>query len=233
MSSSRIKRSAEEVLRSLENDPAHMQRQSNLARSQELHIAQHLSAVAPVVADLRRLGFDVGSVQELYQRRIDYRAAVPVLLHWLPQVSNESVKETIIRALSVRWARRIATPALIREYDRQVDRPAGIKWAIGNALSVVADDSDIQEVIRLVRDVKNGKSREMVALALGNMQNPMAVDVLIDLLADEEICGHAIMALGRLKAKKARSLIETFQGHTKPWIRTEAKRALAKIDRAC
>ena len=69
-------------------------------------------------------------------------------------------------------------------------------------------------------------------MALGSMQNPLAVDLLIQLLDDEELAGHAIMRLGQLIAKRSRPHIEGFLSHPKAWVRREAKRALAKIDRA-
>ena len=43
----------------------------------------------------------------------------------------------------------------------------------------------------------------MVVLALGNMKNPKAVDLLRRLLADEQVAGFAVMALGKSKAKWA------------------------------
>lgn len=53
-------------------------------------------AASPVVAELRRLGFDVASPAELFNMRLDYRAAIPVLLKWLPLVENLDVKEDIV-----------------------------------------------------------------------------------------------------------------------------------------
>jgi len=72
----------------------------------------------------------------------------------------------------------------------------------------------------------------MLALSLGNMKNQRAEDVLIDLLDDDEVAGHAIIALGKLKSKKAYPAIKRFLIHPKSWVRNEAKKALAKIDKA-
>ena len=69
----------------------------------------------------------------------------------------------------------------------------------------------------------------MLAAALGNMKSAVAVDVLIELLNDDEVAGHALMALGKLKAFKARLHIERFLDHGKPWVRKEARKALAKL----
>jgi HEAT repeat protein len=64
------------------------------------------------------------------------------------------------------------------------------------------------------------------------MKDPRAVDVLIDLLDDDDVAGHAVVGLGKLRASKARQRVEEFLAHPKAWVRREAKRALAKIDKA-
>jgi len=184
-----------------------------------------------VARALRSVGVEVSSVWDLVNEARPYPEAIPILLQWLPKVTDDRIKEGIIRALTVKEARGIAAKPLIREFEESKDL-YGAKWAAGNALSVVADDSVFGDLTRLARDKRHGKAREMVVVALGNMKNPRAVDVLVELLEDDEAAGHAIIALGKLKAKKARSYIEPFLSHPQQWIRTEAKRALAKIDRA-
>jgi HEAT repeat protein len=191
-------------------------------------IKKNRLASAPVLADLAQAGFSLDWIDELFNKKLDYEAAIPILLRWLPQMDNLDVKEDIVRALSVRWAKPVAAPALIEEYRCAHDR--SLKWAIANALSVVADDSVIDQLIELVQDKRHGKAREMLAVALGNMKDLRAVDVLIELLEDDEMAGHALVALRKLKAKKARPHIERFLNHQKTWVRNEAKRALAKID---
>ena len=151
----------------------------------------------------------------------------------MPQAQNKCIEEGTVQALSAKWAKPWAARPLIEEFRKAQDpKGTGLKRAIGNALSVVADDSVIEQVAELALDKRHGRAREMLALALGNMRTPQAVDVLIELLDDEEVAGHAVMGLGRLKAKRARPHIERFLSHPKAWIRREAKRALAKIDKA-
>ncbi len=106
------------------------------------------------------------------------------------------------------------------------------KWTIGNALSVVADDSVFEDLVELAKDQRHGRAREMLMLALGRMKNPRAAAVLMELLDDDEVVGHAVIGLGNLRAEKARPLLERFLNHPMPWVRTEAKRALKKIETA-
>jgi HEAT repeat protein len=111
----------------------------------------------------------------------------------------------------------------------EVEGWAGIKWAIGNALSVVADDRVFEQLAAIAEDKRHGHDREMVALALGNMKDPRAVDVLVRLLDDDQVAGHAIMALGKLRARGVRSKIEPFLDHPKTWVRREARKALKRM----
>lgn len=228
----------------------------NQESNREALIAASRRAEAPILAELVQLGFQlervsdlysklrsdvfdtdekvlqVERVSDLYRKPIDYRAAIPVLLKWLPQASNLDVKETLVRALTVKWAKPVAARPLIEEFRKAPEtEESGLKWAIGNALSVVADASVLDDIVELVRDKRHGRAREMLAVALSNMKDPQAVDVLIGLLDDEEVAGHALVALRKLAPPEARSAIERFVDHPKTWVRNEARRALAKVDK--
>jgi hypothetical protein len=187
-----------------------------------------------VTVALNRLGMDVMSVFDLMKWKESYPAAIPVLLKHLPLVQDQGIKEGIIRALTVKEARGKADAALITEFcsvPPSQTANIGLKWAIGNALSLVATDAVFNDLVELVQDKRHGKSREMLAVALGNMKNPATVDVLIKLLNDDEVAGHALIALGKLKSQKARIHIERFLNHPKPWIRKEAMKVLKKLER--
>ena len=82
----------------------------------------------------------------------------------------------------------------------------------------------------LVLDRRHGTARQMIVLGLGKSRDPRIVAVLIQLLADEDVEGHAIDALGQLRATAARSAIEARLAHPKAWIRKQAKRALRRMD---
>lgn len=233
MSSPRLNRnkiSASELVAKLEQDTNYMARVKQAEKRQQEKAADHNLAASLVIQDLGDSGFSVKSLDELRRSGVQYKAAIPLLLRWLPKVSSLTVKESLVRTLSVPWAKGIAARPLINEFRAAPeDLDAGLKWAIGNALEVVADDAVFQDIAELVRDKRHGKAREMLAASLGNMKNSAAVDVLIELLDDDEVVGHAIMALGRLNAQKARPFIENLLNHSKPWVCKEASKALAKM----
>jgi HEAT repeat protein len=190
-------------------------------------------AEAPVLADLADAGYRFDSLADLRHSRVRYRTAVPVLLRWLPQVTNRDVKEDIVRALSIPWARPTAARALIKEFrrvDSAVDPDgSGLRWTIGNALEVVGDDSVFDELVDLARDRSYGKARQMVVLGLGKSKDPRAPGVLMKLLDDDDVSGHAVKALGKLKAPQARPALEPMLHDSRAWVRREAKKALAKL----
>ena len=121
---------------------------------------------------------------------------------------------------------------LVDEFRSAPQSQNSYKWAVANGLAVVASDDAFEAIAELVQDRRHGTSRQMLAVALGNMRNPHAPGVLMELLKDEEVNGHAIIGLGKLRATAARIYIEPFLKHGKSWIRNEAKKAIARIDRA-
>lgn len=188
-----------------------------------------------VAEALAKVGVHVSSVYDLVNTGKPYPEAIPVLIKLLSEVRDNRIKEGVVRALTVKEARGVATKPLIAEFKNVRPDEHGaesLKWAIGNALSVVADDSVFEELVELVKDRRHGRARQMLAIALGNMKNSQADDILIELLNDDDVGGHAIVSLGKRRAKKARPQIERFLSHEKTWIRKEAKQAIARIDKA-
>lgn len=186
--------------------------------------------IAPVLADLMRVGVKVKSLQDLLSDRRQYRLALPILLDWFQKTDSPSVKDEIARTLSSRWAKPLAASVLIEEFKHVHDKEGlGLRWTIGNALFTVADDSVFEQIAGLAQDARFGRAREMVTLALGKMKNQRAVEVLIRLLGDDDVLAHAIRALGKMRAPQARAPLTSFLRHERALVRREARRALAKI----
>ena len=89
--------------------------------------------------------------------------------------------------------RRGAAGILIGEFERAED--ASLKWAIGNALSTVATRDVADGLIGLLQDRRHGAAREMLCDALRRTKDPRAPEVLIELVDDDDVGGHAILAL--------------------------------------
>jgi HEAT repeat protein len=168
--------------------------------------------------------------------RFDFEAAVPVLVEWLPRVETALVKERIVRSLTgEKAATPLALEPLVAEFRRADDD--GLKWAIGNALATLADDSIAEELVELARDRRHGRSREMLMDALARTKDERALDALVELVDDDDVAGHAISALRRLGPKsslpylaRARPALERQAAEgVWPIARSQATKALERL----
>jgi HEAT repeat protein len=184
--------------------------------------------------ELEKAGICVDSVWDLLYWKQPYPEAVPILVALLqeddidPRMRN---KEGIVRALTAKEARGKANDVLISEYNKssETDLLESYRWAVGNAFTVVITEDDVDKIIPIVLDKKNGKSRQMFALALGKVKLEKVEDALISLLDDDDVDAHAISALGNMKSQKAKGKIETLVNHPWPLVRKNAIKALKKI----
>jgi HEAT repeat protein len=222
------RKTAAELLRQLEADP-HFQTRARLReQAQRVDAARHAGVLKPVLDELAARGIWVTALEELVSRDADeYKEALPILIRWLGDTSSEALKEDIVRTLSTPRAQPLAGAVLIQEFRKA--RRDGLRWAIANALSVVADDRHFESIVGMIGDREYGKAREMLVIALARVRDPRADEVLMNLLTDEELVGHAVIALGERRSAEAKDRLERLTTHRKKWIRTEAKKALQMI----
>lgn len=184
----------------------------------------------PILASLREVGYEVGSLAELRHSGARYRKAIPILVAALPRVTEKKTLMEVVRALSVPWAKPAATRPLIELFRRVEDSTGlGVRWAVGNALDVAWNDDDFDELVDLARDRSYGRSREMIVLGLARSKRPEAGEVLVELLNDADVNGHAVKALRKLKLPAARSGLERMLDDDRAWVRKEAERALVAL----
>jgi hypothetical protein len=191
-------------------------------------------AFAPMRADLATAGYPVDSVGALlvdFERTgIPYKAAIPVLVAWLPAVDHLPLCEDMVRTLGVPWAKPEASQALVALFESGWDQ---LRWAVGNALEHIGDPALVPQVVRLVGNVDYGNARDPLIRALGKAKRPEAVPVLIGLLDDQDTAYSAIGALGKLKATAAArdKLIGLRDHHPEAYVRKAAEKALQRLGR--
>ncbi|MRH88605.1 hypothetical protein GFY24_14330 [Nocardia sp. SYP-A9097] len=139
------------------NDPAV---RSQVDSSPRVAEAKRLFAQssAGLLAELVNAGFDVQSVDDLSRRRIDYRAAVPVLIDWLPRVDYMPLFSYVVSLLSVNFAKKTAVPAFLK-YFREPEWPGDespegewpvrdkIRYAVGEGLRKLAGPPIAEDLI--------------------------------------------------------------------------------------
>ena len=202
------------------------------------HMIRQVSATVEVLLEqLSEVGWPVRIMAELANTRRQYPEAVPVLTAWLDSLDATDIRrlprdvEMAVRALAVPAARSSAAPCLINLFTLVPESSTSdlLRWAVGNTLGVVADESVADEMVTLATDRRYGTARQMIVLGLGRLPSNSAEQVLIDLLEDDQVADHAIMALGRRRATRAVAAITPLLRHPKPWVRNEAVKALRRI----
>jgi hypothetical protein len=202
----------------------------------EIHMAENRrltrEASAGVLADLHAAGYQVRSIQDLYDFQLDYRPDLSILIKWIPLVTADNVKEMLIRALAIPTRREIVAPALFKAFAAEPMDQSNIKWVIGNSLESMANDELYDELASIVADKRNGTSRQMVIMGLGKMKKRAkdATQLLVTLLDDDTVISHVLSSLRRLKAVEARPQVEQLLNHKTKWIAKEAQKTLDKFD---
>lgn len=155
-----------------------------------------------MLAALREQDPSLGSLSD-YVNGVTPAHVVPTLIAALDVVEDTGLRESLIRALTLRGAGADVARALLRAFAAP-DQPEHVRWTAGNALLEVRDPTTAPEIVRLVGDPQYGAARQMLALALGFLRKtPGASQALIGALSDKSVMAHAAMALKRRKAVEA------------------------------
>ncbi|HET7432874.1 MAG TPA: HEAT repeat domain-containing protein [Nocardioides sp.] len=192
-------------------------------------------------ADLRRdlaaHGVEVADLSDLTQGGGRYSPEVAELLvAWLPRTTDDpSLQEKLVRQLSVPWARTAALGPMLELFRTAPgDTKAGElrRWAVGNALDVLATDAVFDEMAALAADPSYAASRQMVVLWLGKTKQhrDRAVDVLLGLLDQEDVSGHAVKALAKLRDPRSLDALRTMTDDPRAWVRNAAQRTVERLE---
>lgn len=179
-----------------------------------------------MIKDANNYGFDVKNYDELKAIKRKIKNFIPRLIEYLDIFQTRNFKRAVIWLLAVKGFSE-ATEALLDAYfsdDISID-----KWAIGDALYSIQDKRFEDEYIKIVSDKGNGDSRQMIVILLGKLRCEKAITTLISLLKDDEVNGHAIIALGYFKDINLIKYIEPFLNHEKRWIKKEAEKSIKKL----
>lgn len=215
-------RTAAELMAELRQDPEFAQKESVRVEQAAANTRAYVEAAQGLLADLSAAGFAVSSAGELVRGR-RYEKAIPILASWMGRVADKQIKADIVKALSVPWA-RVAGPALVAEYRNTAACESSLRWAIANALEVIASRVIFDDLVDLALDREGGQARQMLALAIAKTDAPEAASVLMRMLLDEEVAGHAVSGLAQMKADVPREAIEPFLKHPAAWVRKDAKK---------
>jgi hypothetical protein len=189
-------KTAAELMAELERDPEYVaqrrQRDDERRRKEE----EYARAEAPLVKELREAGIEIASVWDLVNSPNTYPQSLPLLLEHLQRPYPDAVREGIARAMAVPDA-KFAWPILMKLYEEGAETRT--KDGLAVAISAIADQQNIDEIIRLVRDDRHGASRVLLLSALGRLPLPQARKALMDLGGDPALQKEARRLLRCLK----------------------------------
>jgi HEAT repeat protein len=179
--------------------------------------------------DLKSVGVIIHEdIYELVNSREKYTEAIPILINLLPKIEESSLKEGLIRALSIKEAKGIADRILIEEFNKD-SLNSYLRWAIGNALRFTLSKENLEGALEIASNKRFGSDRQEILTAISKFKDGRVEQILIDSLDDDEIAVHAIQGLGRLKSQKAKQKLESLKHHKDPLIKNEVKIALQRI----
>ncbi|WIE83498.1 HEAT repeat domain-containing protein [Curtobacterium sp. MCPF17_021] len=181
-----------------------------------------------ILADLRALGYDFSNLSAFAQAGIRYEDAIPLLIEWLRKARTPMMQRAVAHTLTNPSAKGAAMPALVEAFRNFTDE-ADTRWAVGASIESAYVDTYFDDVAALALDPQYGGARQMVALALGKSKRPEAVDVLLQLMDDHDISGHAVFALSKRPNPQAREAFEEKLTDDRPWVRKKAALGLRKI----
>lgn len=201
----RGRQTAAEIAAELEKDPEYIAMRTRKEQELAAREAMLREDEQPLVSALRDVGLDVDSVWDLVNTSIAYPEAIPTLLEHLQRPYHPTTREGIARALTVRSAKGIAWNVLLREFLKENDRTTlGPKWAMANALSYIAEKSNVDTILELVQDKQHGGNRSIIVDRLPRFPEPRVVQVLEQLTHDEEVSVRAEKALNKIRKRLER-----------------------------
>ncbi|QOY21654.1 hypothetical protein FYK61_09605 [Xanthomonas citri] len=192
------RKTAAELMAELNKDEEYLA----LSRAKELAhqkaIKEYAEQCAPVVAALRQAGIDVNSIGELGEDGKSYPEAVPVLLEHLAYSYSDDVREGMLRELATPHARKY-WGQLVEIFEKNtLSLAPDIRYVAALALSGAADDTVLDDVIRLLGDKSLGMDRAPLLLALIRSKSSKAKMTLLELRDDPDL-GKQIKTFRRLE----------------------------------
>lgn len=188
---------------------------------------------ASVCEALHEVGIAARSVYDLVNTSQSYPEAVPILIQFLSKPIHEKVKEGVARALTVKEAKGVAIEPLAHEFERTPNELASLKWALGNAFTVVADDACFDRLSALARDRAQGPGRQMIVHTIARIKHPLKIAVLLELVGDPDVgvsC-NAVRALGIRRIEAALETLQAHLAHPHPSMRRQVEKAIERINR--
>ena len=196
------KLTAAEFLAKLQTDPDYRARKRAQDEAFRRMHQENVRAEVPLVEELRAAGVPVNSVWDLVNTPNEYPQSLPILLDHLKRPYPDALRDGIARAIAVPGA-RFAWPLLVKLYREEKGNRT--RQGLAVALSNIADDELIRELIALAGDPELGTSRVLLLDALRRSRLPLARKALMDFGSDPLLKREAQQILRQLSGSGGRT----------------------------
>lgn len=221
---------AGELLARLKRDPAYQQRLGK--RLDELAAIREARqrTLAPLLDELRQRGFEAKSLGELVRKYAPLDAGIRPLMHdWFVRVDDSALKDAILNVLANTQGDAHGR-FLTEQFELTSD--ASVQWQIAATIEMTRPSGIEDWMYTTARNPALGKSREMLVLAAGKMLSPeRARQVAFDVIGD--LPGTAATVLQWVGKPEDIAALERAATSEFKWVRSECKKAIAKITRRC
>ena len=143
------------------------------------------------------------------------------------KTSLENEKISLLEDLFVIGYDRNALVELILLVFKSQNRPSNL-WEYGDLLYKIGNFNYLHDYLELVKDKSLGSDRQMLLLLLGKSKNKTVIPVLIELLSDNSVFGHALDALSNFSGNEIEESMLKYSKSDITWVRNIAKRYLDK-----
>ena len=156
------------------------------------------------------------------------KTILPIAMRYYRESDMRNEKRYFLGLLSYKGFDE-AVPLLLRDFYS--GNPLCDRWVLGDSLYSIRSELYAGDYMAIIGNPAYGKDRQMIVLLVGKLRIEAAIPILIRLLEDEGVRGHAIGALGNYKKEELRQEFERFLNHKNSYIRRDALNALKKLDR--
>lgn len=177
-----------------------------------------------LLSELKEKGYEFDYLTFKLNSR--HKSLIPILIRYFRGFENEHFKDLIIGALAVKGFSD-ATKELLSEYASTESRI--LRWRIADTISIILDKRFEEAYINIIKNKSYGTTRQMFVVTLGKLRSKKALPALINLLEDEEVNGHVIVALGYYHDPGLSKYIVPFLESSIAWKRKEAKDSLKTL----
>jgi len=215
----------------INSNPALVSRMiENAKKAYEEYLKVHPDSLIPAFEkELRELGFEFEISDQVKGFLPKNKTIIlPIAIRYYKQAKLENEKSYFMSLFYYKGFEEVV-PMLIEDF--YAGEPLLDRWEIGDCLYTIRSKKYAEDYLKMISNSKYGRSRQMVVLLVGKLKVKDAVPILIKLLDDDDVRGHAIAALGEFKNEEFRKYFERFQEYKNSYIRKEALRSLKKLEK--